>query len=107
MTLQIPKEESASPAELAKAYMVSRSSKGSPSNFSMRSHVLLEDKATSSNAVYGTKTPLASVAPRSTLRAPALPGLNENGYITPRLHRRSAIYRMSRSPYFKVFNCLI
>ncbi|XP_020095954.1 nuclear pore complex protein NUP1-like [Ananas comosus] len=97
----IPKEESASPAELAKAYMVSRSSKGSPSNFSMRSHVLLEDKATSSNAVYGTKTPLASVAPRSTLRAPALPGLNENGYITPRLHRRSAIYRMSRSPYFK------
>ncbi|KAH7675288.1 hypothetical protein IHE45_08G126500 [Dioscorea alata] len=99
--LSIPKEE-ASPAEIAKAYMGSRPSKLPSLRYSSQSHVSRED-ATSPNGVqFAVKPPDLSVAPRSIVPFPRVPEQTENGYFTPRSRGRSAIYRMSRSPYFKV-----
>ncbi|XP_072950985.1 nuclear pore complex protein NUP1 isoform X2 [Typha angustifolia] len=97
----IPEEESASPAELAKAYMGARSLKGSPSPISLRSRAFHEGTAGASSEVYATKLSGVSLVPRSTMRTSGLPEVSENGYMTPKSRGRSAIYRMSRSPYFK------
>nr|XP_010932964.2 nuclear pore complex protein NUP1 isoform X2 [Elaeis guineensis] len=95
VSLVIPKE-TASPAEIAKAYMGSRSSKVSPSTLSLRSQIFQGDAAP-----YAKKSFDMAIAPRSVVCFSGIPELMDNGYTTPRPHGRSAIYRMSRSPYFK------
>ncbi|XP_008790339.2 nuclear pore complex protein NUP1-like isoform X2 [Phoenix dactylifera] len=96
VSLAIPEEEAASPAEIAKAYMGSRSLKVSPSTLSLRSQIFQED------AVPQAKKSLdMAIAPRSAVRFSGVPEHTENGYMIARPHGRSAIYRMSRSPYFK------
>jgi len=99
--LQIPKDEAASPAELAKAYMGSRPSKVSPSVESFRNQVFQEDANLPSIPSTSKRLDL-SVAPRSVMRFSGIPEHLEHGYQTARPPGRSAIYRMSRSPYFKV-----
>ncbi|XP_008813663.2 nuclear pore complex protein NUP1-like isoform X6 [Phoenix dactylifera] len=94
-SLAIP-VETASPAEIAKTYMGSRSSKVSLSTLSLRSQIFQEDAAP-----YARKSFNMAIAPRFVVRFSGIPDLTENGYTTPRPHGRSAIYRMSRSPYFK------
>nr|XP_029117619.1 nuclear pore complex protein NUP1 isoform X2 [Elaeis guineensis] len=98
-SLMIPEVEAASPAELAKAYMGSRSSKVPFSALSLRSQVFRGDKTMPRNAPCISKPFDPSVVPKSVVRFSETPDLPENGYMAPR--GRSAIYRMSRSPYFK------
>ncbi|CAN6286585.1 unnamed protein product [Urochloa humidicola] len=70
-----------------------------PQSSSLRSRLFLENKGEASNTAYGRR-------PGSFVQAPIKfgnenPGLPVNGYVTSGLRGRSAIYRMSRSPYFK------
>ncbi|KAM0943598.1 hypothetical protein DsansV1_C13g0123891 [Dioscorea sansibarensis] len=99
--LSIPKEQ-ASPAEIAKAYMGSRPSKLPSLRHSSQSHVSREDATLPNGVPFAVKPPDLSVAPRPIVSFPRVPEQPENGYFTPRSRGRSAIYRMSRSPYFKV-----
>ncbi|XP_008810621.2 nuclear pore complex protein NUP1-like [Phoenix dactylifera] len=98
----IPEDEAASPAELAKAYMGSRSSKVPSSALSLRSQVFHGDKNMPSNSLCISKPFDLSVMPKSVVRFSETPDLPENGFMTPKPRGRSAIYRMSCSPYFKV-----
>ncbi|CAA6667125.1 unnamed protein product [Spirodela intermedia] len=90
-TLNISEEELASPAEVAKAYMGSRPSKVSPSSLSLRSQMLRETTASPSFAGF----------PQNLVRLSGVRATLDNGYTTPVSRGRSAIYRMSRSPYFR------
>ncbi|KAL6638006.1 hypothetical protein ACP70R_025578 [Stipagrostis hirtigluma subsp. patula] len=98
-TVKVPSIDANSPAELAKQYMSSRYSR-EPQPSSLRSRLFHENKGEAGNIAYdrGSGSPF--------VRAPVEignknPGLPVNGYMTPGLRGRSAIYRMSRSPYFK------
>ncbi|EHA8586794.1 nuclear pore complex protein NUP1 [Cocos nucifera] len=95
-------DEAASPAELAKAYMGARSSKVPSSALSLRSQLFCGDKTMPRNARCMSKPFDPSVIPKSVVRFSETPDLPENGYMTPKPRGRSAICRMSRSPYFKV-----
>ncbi|XP_009625598.2 nuclear pore complex protein NUP1 isoform X2 [Nicotiana tomentosiformis] len=95
---RILEDDIASPAELAKAYMGSRSSKVSPSMLSTRSQAVREDTPLLRNVQYVQKSPL----PSATTRTAGLLGVRENGFTTPRSHGRSAIYSMARTPYSRV-----
>ncbi|KAF8659346.1 hypothetical protein HU200_058551 [Digitaria exilis] len=87
-----------SPAELAKQYMSSRYSREPPSS-SLRSRLFLENKGEASNTAYDRSGPPIVQTPIEFENEN--PGLPVNGYVTSGLRGRSAIYRMSRSPYFK------
>nr|BAO49705.1 nuclear pore complex protein Nup136a [Nicotiana benthamiana] len=97
-TSRILKDDIASPAELAKAYMGSRSSKVSPSMLSTRSQAVREDTPLLTNVQYVQNSPL----PSATSRTAGLLGIRENGFTTPRSRGRSAIYSMARTPYSRV-----
>uniref|UniRef100_A0A0D9VZY6 Nuclear pore complex protein NUP1 n=1 Tax=Leersia perrieri TaxID=77586 RepID=A0A0D9VZY6_9ORYZ len=88
-----------SPAELAKQYMSSRYLKENQSS-SLRSQLLLKNKAEASGIAYDRRSggPFVQELNRFSNENSELP---VNGYVTPGLRGRSAIYRMSRSPYFK------
>ncbi|XP_020091461.1 nuclear pore complex protein NUP1-like isoform X2 [Ananas comosus] len=94
----IPEDEIASPAELAKAYMSSRSSNVFHSALRLQSRVHLKDKGMPSSAVHATKPSGLLFASSSTVQFSRLP---ESGYVTPRPRGRSAIYKMAQSPHFK------
>lgn len=61
-----------------------------------------EDATLPNGVPFALKPPDLSVAPPSIVPFARVPEQTENGYITSRSQGRSAIYRMSRSPYFKV-----
>ncbi|TVU44697.1 hypothetical protein EJB05_04147, partial [Eragrostis curvula] len=87
------------PEELAKQYM-SSTYKREPQSSSLRSRLFLENKREESSIAYDRRSG------QPVVQAPIEfgnenPGLPVNGYATPGLRGRSAIYRMSRSPYFK------
>ncbi|GJN23087.1 hypothetical protein PR202_gb10704 [Eleusine coracana subsp. coracana] len=88
-----------SPAELAKQYMSSRYSR-EPQSSSLRSRLFFENKGEASNIAYDRKPGQPVVQERFEFGIEN-PGLPVNGYVTPGLRGRSAICRMSRSPYFK------
>ncbi|XP_020255939.1 nuclear pore complex protein NUP1-like isoform X2 [Asparagus officinalis] len=94
--ISIPKDEAASPAELAKAYMDSRPLKTS----SVGSQVFQEDSNLPRVPSTSKRLDL-SVAPRSVICFSGIPEQPEHGYRIAKPPGRSAIYRMSRSPYFK------
>jgi len=98
---QIPEEEAISPTELAKEYMGSRPSKVSPSTLSLRSQILQED-TTLSTEPYSKKLSMALLASRPSIHSSQIAEHSDNGYMTPRPRGRSALYKMSRSPYFNV-----
>uniref|UniRef100_A0A0D9ZE55 Uncharacterized protein n=1 Tax=Oryza glumipatula TaxID=40148 RepID=A0A0D9ZE55_9ORYZ len=89
-----------SPAELAKQYMNSRYSKENRPN-SLRSQVLLKNKAEASNIAYDRRRPGGPFVQELSQFSNENSELPVNGYVTPGLHGRSAIYRMSCSPFFK------
>ncbi|KAJ3707237.1 hypothetical protein LUZ61_010942 [Rhynchospora tenuis] len=101
-TVLIPKEEVASPMELAKAYMSSKSSKVSPTTLRLRTPTYVERKPTMANSTVlhpSTKPPTsASIMsrPDSILFDQA-----KDAYPTPRSLGRTAISRMCRSPFVK------
>ncbi|CAJ1968001.1 unnamed protein product [Sphenostylis stenocarpa] len=96
VTSTVSVDDVASPAELAKAYMGSRSSKLSPSMLGMRSS-LREDSLLKSQH-FAQKSPVMSIVPRVTI----LSRVHENGFVTPKSRGRSAIYNMARTPYARV-----
>ncbi|CAN6309019.1 unnamed protein product [Urochloa humidicola] len=70
-----------------------------PQSSSLRSRLFLENKGEASNPAYDRSGPRIVQAPMES--GNQNPGLPVNGYVTSGLRGRSAIYRMSRSPYFK------
>jgi len=97
LCLQVSVDDIASPAELAKAYMGSRSSKLSPSMLGLRSSPR-EDPTLLKSQNFAQKSPIMSIVPRTT----TLTRVHENGFVTPRSRGRSAIYNMARTPYSRV-----
>ena len=89
-----------SPADLAKQYMSSRYLKElQPS--SLRSQVFPGNKAEAGNTGY-YRTSGAPLVQELKEFNNENPGLPVNGYMASGLRGRSAICRMSRSPFFKV-----
>lgn len=85
--------------------MNSRYSKENRPN-SLRSQVLLKNKAEASNIAYDRRRPGGPFVQELSQFSNENSELPVNGYVTPGLHGRSAIYRMSCSPFFKVL-CLL
>ncbi|XP_061353698.1 nuclear pore complex protein NUP1 isoform X10 [Gastrolobium bilobum] len=98
VTSSVSIDDVASPAELAKAYMGSRPSKVSQSMLGLRNPPR-EDPTLLRNQHFAQKSPVMSIVPRAT----TLARVRENGFVTPRSHGRSAIYRMARTPYARVY----
>ncbi|CAL4944762.1 unnamed protein product [Urochloa decumbens] len=98
-TVKVHSHGASSPAELAKQYMSSRYSR-EPQSSSLRSRLFLENKGEASNTAYDRRSgpPIAQTPIEFGNENPGLP---VNGYVTSGLRGRSAIHRMSRSPYFK------
>ncbi|XP_039801858.1 nuclear pore complex protein NUP1-like isoform X3 [Panicum virgatum] len=91
-------DQVASPAEIAKAYMGSKSSKGSPLR------LRLHDPSMTITSIEGSmiqkvKPPTIPLLQRSRLQTSKISDRLESNNTTP---NRSAIYKMSSSPYFKV-----
>ncbi|URD87961.1 WD domain, G-beta repeat [Musa troglodytarum] len=101
VNLIVPKEEAALPTEIAKAYMSSRPFKVSPANLTGQNKLFHEDKALPSGTPYGKKISDRPMALRSAVCISGPPETKPNIYINPKLNGRTAIYKMSRSPYFK------
>ena len=72
-----------------------------PPSSSLRSRLFLENKGEASNDAYDRR-PGPPIVQAPIEFGNENPGLPVNGYVTSGLRGRSAIYRMSRSPYFKV-----
>ncbi|XP_061358405.1 nuclear pore complex protein NUP1-like [Gastrolobium bilobum] len=98
VTSSVSIDDVASPVELAKAYMGSRPSKVSQSMLGLRNPPR-EDPTLLRNQHFAQKSPVMSIVPRAT----TLARVRENGFVTPRSHGRSAIYRMARTPYARVY----
>ncbi|KAK9156918.1 hypothetical protein Scep_003492 [Stephania cephalantha] len=94
---QVFEDDIASPAEIAKAYM-GRSSRFAPSPLGLRGQSFGGDVHLS-RTPFPSKSPCLSIAPRSAVRVPSIPGVPENTYTTPARRGRSAIYSMARTPY--------
>uniref|UniRef100_A0A0E0BSF1 Nuclear pore complex protein NUP1 n=1 Tax=Oryza glumipatula TaxID=40148 RepID=A0A0E0BSF1_9ORYZ len=90
-------DQVASPAELAKAYMGSRSSKGSPLRLRLHDPSVLS-KSIEANTTQITRPPTLSLLASARNHAPTTSDRLGSNYTTP---NRSAIYKMSSSPYFK------
>lgn len=81
--------------------MSSRPFKVSPANLSGQNKLFREDKALPSGTPYGNKISDRPMALRSAVCISGPPETKPSSYISPKLNGRSAIYKMSRSPYFK------
>ncbi|KAL6851882.1 hypothetical protein ACP4OV_020067 [Aristida adscensionis] len=90
-------DEVASPAEVAKAYMGSKSSKGYPLRLRLHDPSTLPVKSMEANTVQKAKPPTIPLH-GSRLHTSSFSDRVENISATP---NRSAIYKMSSSPYFK------
>ncbi|KAG2629144.1 nuclear pore complex protein NUP1-like isoform X2 [Panicum virgatum] len=90
-------DQVASPAEIAKAYMCSKSSKGSP--LRLRLHdPSMPIKSMEASMIQKVKPPTIPLLQSSRLQTYKTSDRLESSYTTP---NRSAIYKMSSSPYFK------
>ncbi|KAI3721717.1 hypothetical protein L2E82_32735 [Cichorium intybus] len=90
-------EDVASPAELARAYMGTRTPKVSPPTLRFGSQAPRQDSVLLNTTTILPKTPITSLVPRTAGTFKAL----ENGLTTPRSRGRSAIYSMARTPYYR------
>uniref|UniRef100_K3Z3Q1 Nuclear pore complex protein NUP1 n=1 Tax=Setaria italica TaxID=4555 RepID=K3Z3Q1_SETIT len=91
-------DQVASPAEIAKAYMGSKSSKGSPLRLRLHDPSSIPIKSTEASMIQKTKPPTIPLLQSSRLHVSKTSGRPESNFTTP---NRSAIYKMSSSPYFK------
>ncbi|XP_058085706.1 nuclear pore complex protein NUP1-like isoform X1 [Magnolia sinica] len=100
--LSVPEEQISSPAELAKAYMGSRSSKLSPPKLGLRNRIFRDDTASPNILQFTLKSPNVSLGARSVGRFSGVPALSENSYQTPRPRGRSSMSSMTHSPYSRL-----
>ncbi|XP_020577072.1 nuclear pore complex protein NUP1-like [Phalaenopsis equestris] len=100
--LNIPQDVAASPAEIAKAYMSSRLPKASTSTTGLQSQGFREHRSLPFSGPSATKPHGLPLMPRSVLPFSEPHEFSGAGYPTPKPRGRSDIYRMSRSPYFKI-----
>uniref|UniRef100_J3ND93 Nuclear pore complex protein NUP1 n=2 Tax=Oryza brachyantha TaxID=4533 RepID=J3ND93_ORYBR len=87
-----------SPAELAKAFMGSRSSMGSPLRLRLHDPCSVPTKSMEANTTHITKPPTLPLLPSARMHSSNTSDRPGSNYMTP---NRSAIYKMSSSPYFK------
>lgn len=97
-TVKVHNHGVTSPAELAKQYMSSRYSR-EPQSSSLRTRLFLENKV-DANIAHDRKS-RPPIFPAPIEFGNENPGLPVNSYSTSGLRGRSAMHRMSRSPYFK------
>ncbi|CAD5187141.1 unnamed protein product [Musa acuminata subsp. malaccensis] len=98
--VQVIDDQTASPVELAKAYMGSKFPSVSPSSLRWhRRHIFQEHKTVPCNSTYATK-PFDLKGPRSVVRFSGSAEIPDS--VTPTSHDISAMYGMSCSPYYKV-----
>ncbi|KAH9621829.1 hypothetical protein KSS87_010978 [Heliosperma pusillum] len=88
-------DDVASPAEIAKMYMGSRSTKASPSVLRLQTQLPKEDFSPRSNPLSKSLLPVTSLTQKSVIDI----GTSSKGLTTPRFRGRSAIYSMARTPY--------
>lgn len=98
-TADVPIGGVSSPADLAKQYMSSRYAR-EPQASSLRSRVFLDNRAEASNTGYYRNSGAPHVQELNDFNNEN-PGLPLNGHVASGLRGRSAICRMSRSPFFK------
>ncbi|XP_040245089.1 uncharacterized protein [Aegilops tauschii subsp. strangulata] len=91
-------DQVASPAELAKAYMGSRCSEGAPLRLRLHEPSSLSVKSIESGTIQIAKSPKAPLLGISRLSASTPFDRLGSNYRTP---NKSAIHKMSSSPYFK------
>ncbi|OEL31227.1 hypothetical protein BAE44_0007756 [Dichanthelium oligosanthes] len=91
-------DQIASPAEIAKAYMGSKSSKGSPLRLRLHDPSSMPLKSMEASMTQTAKPPTIPLLQSSRLHTLKTSDRLESNYTTP---NRSAIYKMSSSPYFK------
>lgn len=73
----------------------------SPSSISLRSQMLRETTASPSFSGFAPKPSAQPLSSKAVVRFSGVRATPDNGYTTPVSRGRSAIYRMSRSPYFR------
>ncbi|KAJ8424256.1 hypothetical protein Cgig2_011143 [Carnegiea gigantea] len=95
---KVHEEDVASPAQLAKAYMGSRSAKVSPTGRGLQSQRPREESPSLYKPPFNLKSPATSLLQKPMNDI----GSSENGFVTPRFRGRSAIYSMARSPYSRM-----
>ncbi|XP_039051670.1 nuclear pore complex protein NUP1-like [Hibiscus syriacus] len=86
------------PAELAKAYMGSRTTKTFVSRPGLQNQVSRGDLTFQSNKIFPSTSSTMSLMPRSSGHVGSL----RNSFVTPRSRGRSAIYSMARTPCSRV-----
>ncbi|XP_074269521.1 uncharacterized protein LOC141592665 [Silene latifolia] len=91
-------EDVASPAEIAKMYMGSRSTKVSSSVLRLQNQLPKEDFSPSSKPLTKSLLPVTSPTQKSVIDI----GTSSKGLMTQRFRGRSAIYSMARTPYSRV-----
>ncbi|KAL6623180.1 hypothetical protein ACP70R_033059 [Stipagrostis hirtigluma subsp. patula] len=91
-------DQGASPAEVAKAYMGSKSSKGSPLRLRLHDPSTLPIRSMEDNTIQKAKPPTIPLLQGSRFHTSNVSDRLESNMATP---NRSAIYKMSSSPYFK------
>ncbi|XP_021301802.1 nuclear pore complex protein NUP1 isoform X4 [Sorghum bicolor] len=90
-------DQVASPAEIAKAYMGSKSSKGSPLRLRLHNPSSMPITSIKASMPQKAKPPTIPLAQGSRLHTSKTSDRLESNYTTP----NGAIYKMSSSPYFK------
>lgn len=93
---KVLEEDFSTPIELAKAYM-GNSSSDVPSMLGLRSQAIREDPGALCNSPFAPPSAAMSLVQKPSEHV----GVLENGFATPRLRGRSAIYSMARTPYSK------
>lgn len=96
-------DQVASPAEIAKAYMGSKSSKGSPLRLRLHDPSSMPITSIEASMSEKAKPPTIPLAQGSRLHTSKTSDRLESNYTTP----NGAIYKMSSSPYFKVYSLFI
>ncbi|CAL9174415.1 unnamed protein product [Musa hybrid cultivar] len=94
------KEEAASPTKIAKTHMSSRFFKSSAS-LSVQNKLFRDDRAMPIGTPYARKPSNHSLVLRTAVRNSEPVETRRNSLLSSGIYGRSAIYKMSRSPYFK------
>ncbi|PIA54243.1 hypothetical protein AQUCO_00900651v1 [Aquilegia coerulea] len=105
--LNVLGEAIASPMELAKAYMGSRTSKVTPSTLRYRDQTSIQDVSLQNSVQFTPNSHSTSLVPKTTNHHGSAPRGSEYGYLTPVPRGRSAIYSMARTPHSRVHHTAI